>query len=100
MVPLRGKRIQSTEQTFAMSLYAHLAISGGVLSLLAHSALHKLQAQSAARCCATCYEAPCYGLKKDLKVRAAKTVDAWCVAIGLIASSRVFGSKEAEGSAF
>ena len=81
------QRTRSTERTFATSQSARPGISGqDSKSMLrcpspGHSpkmsdthVLHTLCAMLEAnwlrcRCCATCYEAPCYGLKKDLEAR-------------------------------
>eukprot|EP00434_Breviolum_minutum_P034549 symbB.v1.2.030585.t1/scaffold3464.1/size56234/8 len=50
--------------TFATNEFVLLAISGNGETVFSH----KFPACFDRRCCATCYEAPCYGLKKDLEL--------------------------------
>ena len=58
-------RTLSMALTFATNEFVLLAISGNGETVFSH----KFPACFDRRCCATCYEAPCYGLKKDLEVR-------------------------------
>lgn len=74
------RRIPSMVRTFATSQYALLAISGcgqlvysTLLCCMEFGAFDCMDCsahcRNRPRCCATCYEAPCYGLKKDLEAR-------------------------------
>ena len=50
--------------TFATSPSARLDTSGKVMHEVPPGTHGHM-----CRCCATCYEAPCYGLKKDLQAK-------------------------------